>query len=235
MAIACSWLPALHVAQTRAKACPAPPHVIGSCPASSQSSIFPAKQPVAAARCRTNLQSLSTTLASDVASPISKPCRWNLFAVASTSMQRYVLARAGRRGQRGRRPRKIAQLRAGGLTRPRPAPQTSNLVLQPEREGRRPANEPTGEAESLWGHMQFKMGDRVDRSKPAELEGKLDKLRKRFVPRARTCATALAATMLTLAADACCGAQARAGRRGAAGQEAAARPACSAGLGCGAG
>lgn len=60
--------------------------------------------------------------------------------------------------------------------------QNANLVLQPERERRRPANEPTGEVESLVGKIDLsRMGDRAFRGRPEELQEKLQKARKRCV------------------------------------------------------
>ena len=42
--------------------------------------------------------------------------------------------------------------------------------------------EPSGEPETLWGKINPKsFGDRVHRSKPAELEDKMDKAKKRCV------------------------------------------------------
>eukprot|EP01113_Clastostelium_recurvatum_P015961 TRINITY_DN1902_c1_g1_i1.p1 TRINITY_DN1902_c1_g1~~TRINITY_DN1902_c1_g1_i1.p1 ORF type:complete len:2154 (-),score=847.63 TRINITY_DN1902_c1_g1_i1:92-6553(-) len=53
----------------------------------------------------------------------------------------------------------------------------SNLVLQSERS--RTSSEPTGEVESLKGKLAGRMGDRVARERPRELDEKLDKMKKR--------------------------------------------------------
>lgn len=61
----------------------------------------------------------------------------------------------------------------------------SNLVLEADRETRRRNDEPTGEVESLWGNMgSQRMGDRVGRSTPLELEEKKKRAQKRKAPAA---------------------------------------------------
>ena len=57
--------------------------------------------------------------------------------------------------------------------------QNSNLVLTSENRTLH-NNEPTGEVESLWGKFGGKMGDKVNYSKPKDLEDKLDKMRKKY-------------------------------------------------------
>ena len=60
--------------------------------------------------------------------------------------------------------------------------QNSNLVLEADRESRRRSDEATGEVESLWGKLgSKKMGDRVQQTKPKELQDKLQKMRKKCV------------------------------------------------------
>lgn len=57
--------------------------------------------------------------------------------------------------------------------------ENSNLVLAPERTGPR-ENEATGEAESLWGRMSGRMGDRaMSKSRDKEFTDRLEKMRKR--------------------------------------------------------
>jgi hypothetical protein len=64
--------------------------------------------------------------------------------------------------------------------------QNSNLVLEADRESRRRSDEATGEVESLWGKLgSKKMGDRVQQTKPKELQDKLQKMRKKCVLAAR--------------------------------------------------
>jgi hypothetical protein len=59
--------------------------------------------------------------------------------------------------------------------------QNANLVLTASREGRPKGKEPSGEPESLAGRKLSKMGDRVVRSMPAELE-ELKKRKPKYVP-----------------------------------------------------
>ena len=58
--------------------------------------------------------------------------------------------------------------------------QNSNLVLEADRETRRRNDEGTGEVESLVGKMgSRRMGDKVQRGRPPELEARVEKLRKK--------------------------------------------------------
>lgn len=56
--------------------------------------------------------------------------------------------------------------------------QNANLVLQAERDSSR-MREPTGEPESLRDKPMGKMGDRVAKEKPQELEEKKQRLKKK--------------------------------------------------------
>lgn len=59
----------------------------------------------------------------------------------------------------------------------RPAPQNSNLVLTAEQRTSA-GREPDGSAETLWGKMKGRMGDRVTRERPEGLAGKKPKKRE---------------------------------------------------------
>ena len=58
--------------------------------------------------------------------------------------------------------------------------QTASLVLQSKDRVDR-SHEHTGEAESLWGKMSGRMGDRVSYARPRELEERLEKMRNRVL------------------------------------------------------